>query len=223
MQATCPAILKRLHVFSRRETSKRLVGKDRETSSIRCESSRVSAPDLRHATTRVFCRGHVCTQALTGLTGETRTRRFARSTTRAGATRRGDPPGPRGRSRPRGSISWSRRSRAACSRWSVAARRRPQRCAPAAGEPARPRGACGSVRPCLQCGKTTHQVSVVCPLSSRSRLLSSRTLATVCHAINRVVNSHRGSTTSAASLLGLACARARLRTLCVPVQKRTWY
>jgi hypothetical protein len=149
MQATCPAILKRLHVFSRRETSKRLVGKDRETSSIRCESSRVSAPDLRHATTRVFCRGHVCTQALTGLTGETRTRRFARSTTRAGATRRGDPPGPRGRSRPRGSISWSRRSRAACSRWSVAARRRPQRCAPAAGEPARPRGACGSVRPCL--------------------------------------------------------------------------
>ena len=73
------------------------------------------------------------------------------------------------------------------------------------------------------CGKTTHQVSVVCPLSSRSRLLSSRTLATVCHAINRVVNSHRGSTTSAASLLGLACARARLRTLCVPVQKRTWY
>lgn len=115
---------------------------------LRVQSS-LPAPDLRHATTRVFCRGHVCTQALTGLTGETRTRRFARSTTRAGATRRGDPPGPRGRSRPRGSISWSRRSRAACSRWSVAARRRPQRCAPAAGEPARPRGACGSVRPCL--------------------------------------------------------------------------
>ena len=178
-----------------------------------------------HATTRVFCRGHVCTQALTGLTGETRTRRFARSTTRAGATRRGDPPGPRGRSRParvhfmveaiaRGVFALVRRGPA------PAATMRPgRRRARAAARRVR-----GSVRPCLLWKNHTRcPLSVRCPLSSRSRLLSSRTLATVCHAINRVVNSHRGSTTSAASLLGLACARARLRTLCVPVQKRTWY
>lgn len=138
--------------------------------SVARQSSRVSAPDFcDHATTRVFCRGHVCTQALTGLTGETRTRRFARSTTRAGATRRGDPPGPRGRGRSSAHLEGpfhgrgdrARRVRVGPSRPGAGRNDAPR---PPASPRARAARAGRFAR--VFCGKTTHQVSVVCRLSA---------------------------------------------------------